>query len=70
MDWTGGALHLQLFLFDHDSQQILHRQQHDQQNPQQRLHGQLATTIIAMDITFHKEATSGRGWTVGGGPLQ
>ena len=39
IDWTGGALHLQLFLLDHDSQQILHPQQHDQQNPHQRLHG-------------------------------
>ena len=31
MDWTGGALHLQLFLLDHDDQQ---------QNDHQRLHGQ------------------------------
>ena len=30
----------------------------------------MATTIIASDIAVHKEATSGRGWTVGGGPLQ
>ena len=30
----------------------------------------MATTIIAKDIAVHKEATSGRGWTVGGGPLQ
>ena len=29
-----------------------------------------ATTIIAINIAVHKEATSGRGWTVGGGPLQ
>ena len=30
----------------------------------------MATTIIAINIAVHKEATSGRGWTVGGGPLQ
>ena len=36
MDWTGGALHLQLFLLDQEDQQHPHQQQNDHQ----RLHDQ------------------------------